>query len=324
MRRVVSAVLPAAALIVAALPLSGCGGGVSPASLPIPAETKARMQKMGLRENAPIFVRIFKRESELEIWKQRDDGRYALLKTYPICKWSGDLGPKVRMGDKQAPEGFYTVAGQQMNPRSSYHLSFNLGFPNALDQAYQRTGDYLMVHGDCRSAGCYAMTDALIEEIYAIAREALAGGQEKFQVQALPFRMSDENMKRYADKRWQAFWGDLKRGYDAFELTRLPPKIDVCERRYLVNVSFGEAGRSVGASDACPPHRAFLPDIVETPQGPRIIEADASTATTFRAASREAAGSTLTAGHGDGRPVGAAALATPQDLALRQSLSLSR
>jgi murein L,D-transpeptidase YafK len=229
----------ATGIFLTAFLLTACGGGgVSPANLPIPQETLDLMQAKGLKASSPILVRIFKKESELEIWKRRDDGRYALLKTYPICRWSGKLGPKLKQGDKQAPEGFYTVNSWQMNPKSSYHLSFNLGYPNKLDKAYRRTGDFLMVHGNCRSAGCYAMTDVLIEEIYAIAREAFAGGQKKFQVQAMPFRMTDDNMKKYAKGRWVGFWTDLKKGYDAFEITNIPPKIDVCERRYLVNAVF--------------------------------------------------------------------------------------
>ena len=146
--------------------------------------------KKGMDAHAPIFIRIFKEESELEVWKQRDDGRYYHFKTYPICNWSGELGPKLKQGDRQAPEGFYTVTREQMNPDSKYHLAMNLGYPNAYDRAHRRTGDFLMIHGKCKSAGCYAMTDALIEEIYAMARESFIGGQDSFQVHAFPFRMT--------------------------------------------------------------------------------------------------------------------------------------
>ena len=79
--------------------------------------------------------------------------------TYPICLWSGRLGPKLREGDRQAPEGFYTVSAEQLNPNSRWHRSFSLGFPNAFDQAHGRTGSFIMVHGGCPSIGCYAMTD---------------------------------------------------------------------------------------------------------------------------------------------------------------------
>ena len=89
-----------------------------------------------------------------------------IFKTYPICSYSGGLGPKIQQGDRQAPEGFYLVSLEQLNPRSKYYLAFNVGFPNAYDRAYGRTGSNIMVHGDCTSSGCYAMTDAVMEEIY--------------------------------------------------------------------------------------------------------------------------------------------------------------
>ena len=118
--------------------------------------------KKGMKLETPLFVRVFKEESELEVWKQRDDGRFYHFKTYPICNWSGTLGPKIQQGDMQAPEGFYSVPQSQMNPNSQYHLAFNLGYPNSYDRANRRTGEFLMIHGKCKSAGCYAMTDALI------------------------------------------------------------------------------------------------------------------------------------------------------------------
>ena len=193
--------------------------------------------KKGMNLQAPIFVRIFKEESELEVWKQRDDGHYYLYKAYPICTWSGELGPKLRSGDRQAPEGFYTVSRDQMRPDSKHYLAFNLGFPNAYDKANRRTGHALMVHGKCSSAGCYAMTDALMEEIYGLAREAIIGGQDSFHVHAFPFRMTQANMARHAKSEWYPFWKTLKEGYDYFELTRQVPTIAVCNRRYVVNVS---------------------------------------------------------------------------------------
>lgn len=193
--------------------------------------------RKGMDQGAPIFIRIFKEESELEVWKARDDGRFYHFKTYPICNWSGKVGPKREQGDRQAPEGFYRVSQNQMNPNSNYHLAFNIGYPNAYDRSLQRTGQYLMVHGDCKSAGCYAMTDALIEEIYALAREALRGGQESFDVHAFPFRMTNANMARHNGDPNFGFWRTLKQGYDFFELYRIPPTVAVCERRYVVNVS---------------------------------------------------------------------------------------
>ncbi len=236
--------LVALAAAVACL-LSGCGGTeILPAMRPLPKETVELLAKKGMTAEAPIYIRIFKEESELEVWKQRADGHFYHFKTYPICNWSGELGPKERQGDKQAPEGFYTITQSQMNPNSSYHLAFNLGFPNNYDKAHKRTGEFLMVHGKCKSAGCYAMTDALIEEIYGLAREQFIAGNESFQVHAFPFRMTDANLARYRKHKWYPFWRTLKEGYDYFEMTRQLPQIAVCERRYLVNVKFLDNGAS--------------------------------------------------------------------------------
>lgn len=217
--------------------------------------------RKGMRPEQPIFVRIFKEESELEIWKQRDDGRFYHFKTYPICNWSGDLGPKIKRGDKQAPEGFYRVTRHQMNPNSNYHLAFNLGYPNAFDRAHGRTGEFLMVHGDCKSAGCYAMTDGLMEEIYALAREAFEGGQEAFEVHAFPFRMTDEKMALHEDSPHYEFWKTLKEAYDYFEETRIPPSIAVCEKRYLVNVRFYSPidPAKLDPAGYCPPYEKLMP-----------------------------------------------------------------
>ncbi len=120
-----------------------------------------------------------------------------------------------------------------MNPNSSYYLAINIGFPNAYDRANGRTGDFLMIHGDCSSRGCYAMTDEQIAEIYALARESFFGGQRAFQIQAYPFRMTPLNMAKHRNSPHMAFWRMLKKGYDHFEVTRLEPKVDVCEKRYV-------------------------------------------------------------------------------------------
>ncbi|MEO1206333.1 MAG: murein L,D-transpeptidase family protein [Pseudomonadota bacterium] len=237
----------------AATVLAGCAGApdLSPAQQPLSNSTMMQLGRKGMDAKAPIFVRIFKEESELEVWKERDDGRFYHFKTYPICNWSGALGPKLRQGDKQAPEGFYRVKSYQMNPNSSFHVSFNLGYPNEYDQAHKRTGNFLMVHGKCRSAGCYAMTDALMEEIYALAREAFEGGQEEFHVHAFPFRMTDANMNRHKKHRWARFWKTLKQGYDHFEVHRMPPGVAVCSRQYVVNVNL-PSNKKLNPKAACP------------------------------------------------------------------------
>jgi murein L,D-transpeptidase YafK len=229
--------LMATAAVASALALAGCNtDDVSPnarALKPLPAALVAEIEAKNMPRESPILVRIFKEESELEVWKQDRSGRFALLNTYPICRWSGELGPKIKQGDRQAPEGFYTITPGQMNPQSNYYLAFNLGFPNAYDKANDRTGAFLMVHGDCSSAGCYAMTDEQIQEIYALGRDSFMGGQKSFQVQAYPFRMTALNMAKHRNNPSLAFWRMIKEGYDHFEVTKAEPHVDVCEKRYV-------------------------------------------------------------------------------------------
>jgi murein L,D-transpeptidase YafK len=232
--------LLASAAIACALALAGCetDGGMSPtvaakAMAPLSADMMALLEQKNMPKESPILVRIFKEEAELEVWKQDSTGQYALLKTYPICRWSGELGPKIKQGDRQAPEGFYSITPGQMNPNSAWYLSFNIGFPNAYDRANDRTGQFLMVHGDCSSAGCYAMTDEQMGEIYALGREAFLGGQKAFQVQAYPFHMTPLNMARHRNNPAMPFWRMLKEGNDHFEATRQEPKVSVCEKRYV-------------------------------------------------------------------------------------------
>lgn len=242
-----------AAVPLGALVLAGCQvSELSTAAhlAPVPNSVQRKIERMGMSTRSPILVRIFKEENLLEVWKRDRSGRYALLKEYEICAWSGELGPKFKEGDRQAPEGFYFVGPGQMNPNSSYHLAFNIGFPNPYDRSHNRTGSHLMVHGDCSSRGCYAMEDENIEEIYALAREAFRGGQPAFQVHAFPFKMTPENMARHHDHKHFAFWEMLKEGYDHFEVSRQAPKIDACERRYVFNAK--PNGGSFQASASCP------------------------------------------------------------------------
>ena len=202
------------------------------ATAPIPAQTLALMAAKNTSPSAPVLIRTYKKEAELEVWKLARNGRYVHIKTFPICRWSGQLGPKQTQGDRQAPEGFYPIARRQMNPNSHYYLSFDTGFPNAYDKAHGASGAYLMVHGTCSSAGCYAMTDKQIGEIYAIAREAFAGGQQAFQFQAFPFRMTPQNMAKYRADKNIDFWRQLKEGSDRFEATGEEPVVSVVDGRY--------------------------------------------------------------------------------------------
>ena len=242
------------ALFAAACLVAACSSAPvipAPSEVPLSKETLALLAKKDMQPGSPVFVRIFKEESELEIWKQRDDGRFYHFKTYPICNWSGEIGPKQVKGDRQSPEGFYTITPALMNPNSKYYLSFNVGYPNAFDRSHGRTGDSVMVHGKCRSAGCYAMTDAFMEEIYGITRESLKAGQTSFQLHAYPFRMTDARLAKEKKNKWYAYWRTLKQGYDFFEKYHVPPNVAVCERRYVVN-AIARGGMKIDPSGPCP------------------------------------------------------------------------
>jgi murein L,D-transpeptidase YafK len=215
------------------------------------ARLDQRLAASGLAIGAPIFMRIFKREFELELW-MKQAGAFVHFATYPICRWSGRIGPKLKEGDAQAPEGFYTVDASALNPQSRWHRSFNLGYPNALDRAHGRTGSFLMVHGGCGSIGCYAMTDPVIDEIWRIATAALGNGQPRFHVHVFPFRMTDDNLAGEADSLWSPFWQDLKAGHDMFETSRTPPKIHVCQGRYVATAGDASGNGSQPLAAACP------------------------------------------------------------------------
>ena len=239
--KLVRALLLSAALA-GSLTLAGCLGEdgyqlPTKAMKELSPQMLALLQQKNMPKESPILVRIFKEDSELAVWKQDTTGRFQLLKVYPICRWSGDLGPKVHEGDRQAPEGFYTITPDLMNPNSNYYLAINTGFPNAFDKANDRHGAFLMIHGDCSSRGCYAMTDEQIGEIYSLAREAFLGGQQSFQIQAYPFRMTPANLARHRTNPNMAFWKMIKVGNDHFEATHLEPKVDVCDRHYVFDAA---------------------------------------------------------------------------------------
>jgi len=209
-----------------------------------------RLAAKGLAPGAPILVRIFKTTSELELWMKKGE-TFVLFDTYPICHWSGTLGPKVVEGDRQAPEGFYTVGRSGLTRIGRWPRSFNLGFPNAFDRSVKRTGSFILIHGGCSSVGCYAMTNVVVEELFQLGEAALKAGQDRFQVHVFPFRMTADALKAYKGNEWIGFWENLKQGYDAFEAARLPPRIGVCEGRYVVRpgVEHG-ASQTAKANDA--------------------------------------------------------------------------
>ena len=263
MNRPIARALLASAALAAAIALAGCNAdSIAPAGrsqAPLSEKTLAEIEAKHMDKESPILVRIFKEEAEMEVWKKNRDGEFALLKTYPICRWSGDLGPKKKEGDRQAPEGFYTITPGQMNPNSNYYLAFNTGYPNAYDRAWGYTGSELMVHGDCSSRGCYAMTDEQIQEIYALARESFFGGQKVIPVAGLsvPHDRAEHGQASQQSEHF-AFWKMLKEGYDHFEATQQEPKVAVCEKRYVFDAAAPEnASRPLAFNPraACPAYQ---------------------------------------------------------------------
>jgi murein L,D-transpeptidase YafK len=203
------------------------------------AQFEQRLKDKGLAVGAPMFIRVFKAENELEVWLRKGE-RFELFATYPMCHWSGTLGPKISEGDKQAPEGVYTVNWKQLHMVGRHPRTLNLGFPNAYDRQFQRTGSFILIHGGCGSVGCYAMTNPVIEEIFSLAQAAIKGGQEAIHVHAFPFRLTEAKLQAYALNEWYDFWRNLKDVHDQFDRTRRVPKVTVCEGRYWLDPDDGE------------------------------------------------------------------------------------
>jgi murein L,D-transpeptidase YafK len=226
---------------------------VSKVVIPLPGtpdlgNLEGRLNAKGLTVGNPVFIRIFKEEAELELWME-DGNRFVLLDTYPICNSSGGLGPKLREGDRQNPEGFYSVTERNLHGGGRWPRSLNIGFPNGLDRSLKRTGSYILIHGGCSSTGCFAMTNPVMQEIYFLADSALKGGQNRIQIHVFPFRMSEANMRAHAESQWLEFWQNLRQGYDAFAATQMPPRIGMCDQRYVVETQ--RPGQNSGALSRC-------------------------------------------------------------------------
>lgn len=221
--------------------------GADPPSTPkadnLMAQTKPKIQQelrdKGFALGQPIFVRIFKLPGTLELWMNKGRG-FELFKSYRVCNYSGFPGPKVNEGDWQSPEGFYKVSAKQMKPNSQYHLAFDVGYPNDFDAAQNRSGSLIMVHGDCQSVGCFAMTDSRIEEIYLLAHAALMRGQEQFNVHIFPFPLTAQNLKKFAASPWIKFWKTLEPGFSAFEHYKLVPEVAVANGEYVIRPRTGQ------------------------------------------------------------------------------------
>jgi len=200
------------------------------------AELAPALAQKHLAWGSPVYIRIFKEEKQLEVWMAHN-GHYELFDSYPVCVYSGHLGPKISEGDRQAPEGFYTVTKKQMVPGSAFHLSFDLGFPNEYDRTNGRTGTHLMVHGGCISAGCYAITDKEIDKVFSLMEAAFENGQAAIPVHIFPFRLAKDNLAKHNNSRWVQWWTELEPAYDSFEKTEIVPLIMVKDGKYFVSNS---------------------------------------------------------------------------------------
>ncbi len=211
-------------------------GAVPLPGTPDLSDIAGRLARKGLKRGDAVFLRLFKASSELEVWLRRDT-QFTLLDIYPICHWTGTLGPKIREGDKQSPEGFYSIASSQIRLVGRWRNAFNLGFPNPLDRTLKRSGSHILIHGGCSSTGCFAMTDQVQAELYDLLQSAFQGGQKHVHVHVFPFRMTEENLALHKDHPAARSWTELKAGYDAFESTRMPPRVALCGPRYSITAA---------------------------------------------------------------------------------------
>jgi len=223
----------------------------------------ARLAEKSIPAGAPILIRIFKAESELEIWTGDDNGNYSLFASYPVCYWSGTLGPKLKEGDRQAPEGFYTVTLPQTHHLGRWPQSLDIGFPNPFDQVNQRDGSSILIHGGCASIGCFAMTNAVNLEVHKLTVDALDSGQVYVPVHVFPFRMTEQNLARYEAPEWHAFWNNLKEGYNLFERTQRPPRVSVCGTHYGFEAASRLEGANPGPILVCPETVQVIADLAD-------------------------------------------------------------
>lgn len=216
----------------------------------------ALFEEVGVDGAFEVYLRVFKREQELEVWARGEgDARFSRLRTYPVCRVSGELGPKREEGDEQIPEGFYGI--DLLNPESDYHLSLRVDYPNAVDRVRGKAGSLggnIFIHGGCSTIGCVPVTDDWIEELYLIAVEAREAGQRRIPVHIFPTRLDDAGFawlrETYGEEHVDLpFWENLREGYQAFERSRTLPEIRPERGRYVIQPP---APRPLGRAVASP------------------------------------------------------------------------
>jgi murein L,D-transpeptidase YafK len=194
--------------------------------------TKTLLGHSVSRDSLRIYLRVFKTENVVELWaKNKSDSAFVQVKKFSICEISGSIGPKRRSHDLQVPEGFYHIS--DLNPYSKYYLSMQINYPNASDSirgVHGHLGNLIFIHGACESSGCIAITNDNISELFVYCIEAYNSGQEKIDITIFPSTLNDSNYSRLTssygkDKDKISLWADLKKSYDLFEQSKIPPVV---------------------------------------------------------------------------------------------------
>ena len=189
-------------------------------------DVKALVQAVGLTYPVDeVYLRAFKEERELEVWAGKKGKPLSLVKRYPFCAASGELGPKRKEGDLQVPEGLYEVP--EFNPTSNFHLSMKVSYPNASDRLRSdkaHPGGLIYLHGNCASIGCIAIEDGPIEEVYLLALDARV---RPIRFDIFPRRLTDDAVAAQKDSPNAGFWSELKPAFDAFETSKRPARFTV-------------------------------------------------------------------------------------------------
>ena len=193
------------------------------------ADVKALVEKAGLTYPVDeVYLRGFKKERTLELWASKTGQPMVLVKSWPFCAASGDLGPKRKEGDAQVPEGLYEVP--EFNPTSDYHLSMKVSYPNASDRLRsdaKRPGGLIYLHGNCASIGCIAIQDEPIEEVYLISIDAK---RRPIRFDIFPTHLNKEGLEGLKDPANADFWKELAPAYTAFEVNHRPVAFTVSKK----------------------------------------------------------------------------------------------
>jgi murein L,D-transpeptidase YafK len=215
-------------------------------------ELSKAFEEKGLKLGSPVFIRVYKQTSEMELWIEKGS-RYVLFKTYGICRWSGGLGPKYYEGDRQSPEGLYRITSADLIVNARWDRAMNINYPNSFDVMNGRSGSGILIHGKCGSIGCFAIQDRNVEEVYAAVREALKGGQAYIPVLSLPFRFASLAPSKQDTRQMSEFWSDLRRADLLFARDRLPPAAWICDGRYYFADRRGDSRRHTVHLPGCTP-----------------------------------------------------------------------